>query len=149
MDTKINKYLPITKSHLFFYSINNETSQIEFLLYKDNTSSDYSTIHAEILPSDNAATFAICRVITNTFSNLFTKNVLAKLYKKEEITAQDVNYITETIKPYRLWEQNSYKEYLDRISQNIIQYDDINNEVIYFLEIPYVHIDFLNNSLSN
>ena len=69
--------------------------------------------------------------------------------KKEEITAQDVNYITETIKPYRLWEQNSYKEYLDRISQNIIQYDDINNEVIYFLEIPYVHIDFLNNSLSN
>ena len=53
-------------------------------------------------------------------------------YKKEEITAQDVNYITEIIKPYRLWEQNSYKEYLDRISQNIIQYDDINNEVITF-----------------
>ena len=44
---------------------------------------------------------------------------------------------------------DSYKEYLDRISQNIIQYDDINNEVIYFLEIPYVHIDSLNNSLSN
>ena len=148
MDTKIKQYSPITKSHLFFYSINSETSKIEFLLYKHNTSSEYSTVHADILPSDNAPTFAICREITNTFFNLFTKSVLAKLYKTEEITAQDVNYSTEAIKPYRLWEQNSYKEYLDKISQNIIQYDDINNEVIYFLEIPYINIDFLNNSLS-
>ena len=54
MDTNSNQYLPITKCHLFFYSVNSETSKIEFLLYKKNSSSYYSNLHGEILPSDNA-----------------------------------------------------------------------------------------------
>ena len=81
MDTNSNQYLPITKCPLFFYSVNSETSKIEFLLYKKNSSSYYSNLHGKILPSDNAPTFAICREITTTFSNLFTDKTISKLSK--------------------------------------------------------------------
>ena len=34
---------------------------------------------------------------------------------------------------------------LDKLRQNLIQYDEINSEVIYFLEIPYISIDKYNS----
>lgn len=141
-------YSAISKVHLFFYSINPQTNTYELLLIKIGNSTSYKTIQTEVFPFDNAPTFAISRELTNTIGNLFLKTSLEKIIKKEKLTSSDALCLKKESLTFKLWENHSYLEWLNVISQNIIQYDEIEKEVIYYLELPYIFVDFLNNSLN-
>ena len=99
-------------------------------------------MHNIINQSDNGSIYSISRFLTQNFAHVFTDEFISKLNKKEKPNTEN-NY--KDLKLYELWETDVYGYWLDKLSQNLIQYDEIKEEVIYFLEIPYISIDELNS----
>ena len=137
------EYVHLKKAHLFFYST--DTNGIyNYILYKNNEEESYHHIFSDITKADNGSVYALSRFLTKNFANIFTDDFVKKLQSKEEFEIKNEN---KNLKQYELWENETYLFWLDKLSKNPVQYDSINEEIIYFIEMPYISIDTLNTLL--
>ena len=140
------EYTILKKVHIFFYS-KNTSNDFNFILYKnflqkEKTEDEYIHIFNIITQSDNGCIYSISRFLTQNFGNIFTDEFIKKLNKKEKIMIKN-NF--KELKLYELWENDIYLFWLDKLSQNLVQFDDVKDEIIYFLEIPYISPEELNS----
>ena len=137
------EYTTLKKVHLFFYSLD-ENNNYNFILYKDssNNKEEYTHIYNKITLSDNGSIYSLSRFLTQNFGNIFTDEFIQKL---KENSNPEIKNNFQKLKLYELWENDIYIYWLNKLSQNLIQYDEINSEVIYFLEIPFISIDKYNS----
>ena len=127
------KYIPIENVYLFLYNNNN------FLCFL-NDNNEIDIFNNKILPNDNGSIFSIARYMTcnfNIFNEDFYKLINEKNNKKVDLK--------KTVTNYNLWNEKTYKFWLNKLSQNIIQYDDIPKTIIYIIEIKNIDIDYLNS----
>jgi len=137
-------YMTLKKVHLFLYS-KNDKNNYEFILYAKNDEEKeekYNHMFNVINQSDNGSIYSISRFLTKNFANVFTDEFISKLNKKEKPETKN-DY--KDLKLYELWENEVFLFWLDKLSQNLIQYDEIKEEIIYFLEIPFISMDELNS----
>ena len=143
------EYTTLKKVHIFFYSKDNNNNY-NFLLYKNisnqkkEETEQYTHMFNTITQSDNGSIYSISRLLAKNFGNILTDEFITKFNKKEKVEIKN-NY--QNLKLYELWENEIYLYWLDKLSQNLIQYDDIKEEVIFFLEFPLISIDELNSLL--
>ena len=138
------EYMTLKKVHLFLYS-KNDKNNYEFILYAKNDEEKeekYNHMFNVINQSDNGSIYSISRFLTKNFANVFTDEFISKLNKKEKPETKN-DY--KDLKLYELWENEVFLFWLDKLSQNLIQYDEIKEEIIYFLEIPFISMDELNS----
>ena len=141
------EYITLKKVHIFFYS-KDAKDNYNFLLYKNisnkknEENEQYAHLYNTITQSDNGSIYSISRFLTQNFGNILTDEFIAKFNKKENMEIKN-NF--QKLKLYELWENDIYTYWLDKLSQNLIQYDEIKEEVIYFLEIPFISIDEFNS----
>jgi len=137
-------YMTLKKVHLFLYS-KNDKNNYEFILYAKNDEEKeekYNHMFNIINQSDNGSIYSISRFLTKNFAHVFTDEFISKLNKKEKPETKN-DY--KDLKLYELWENEVFLFWLDKLSQNLIQYDEIKEEIIYFLEIPFISMDELNS----
>ena len=137
------EYVKLKKVHLFFYS-KDSNNNYNFILYKNAKEDSYQHIYNEITDYDNGSIYSISRFLTKNFSNVLTDDFISKLQSKEEFEVKNEN---KNLKQYDIWENEVFMFWLDKLSKNPIQYDSINEEIIYFIEISYISIDSLNSLL--
>ena len=135
------EYITLKKVHLFLYSKDSQNNY-NYILYQKEKEDCYNHMYNIINQSDNGSIYSISRFLTKNFSHVFTNEFFSKLNKNEKPNTEN-KY--KNLKLYELWETDVYGFWLDKLSQNLVQYDDIKEEVIYFLEIPYISIDELNS----
>ena len=140
-------YNAYKKAHLFFYSKIN--SSIQLLVFKSNNDNHYSTFSTDVTGYDNAPTFSIARILTNTIPNIFTNETIDKIVKNEPLSQLEVKRDIEEIPNFKLWDMPTYMYWLAELSKNIIQYDNINEQVIYFYELPYIDLEKFNANLKS
>ena len=134
-----------TKAHLVLYTyINN---RLNILLSKTNDSPTFILPSTLITPEDNVATFALVRLMISDYLGIFSQKSLNKLQLKQELTQDDIRKVP--LKWFELIDSPDYFEWCDTISsEKIIQYDEIDDEILYFMEINEIDLDFLNKNLS-
>ena len=137
------EYIHLKKAHLFFYS-KDDNNIYNFIIYKNIEEELYHHICNDITNADNGSIYSISRFLTVNYGTIFTDDFIRKLQSKEEIEIKNEN---KNLKHYELWENETFTFWLDKLSKNPIQYDSINEEIIYFIEIPYISIDWLNSLL--
>ena len=93
---------------------------------------------------DNGSIYSISRFLAKNFSSVLTDEFNSKFQSKEQFEVKNKN---KNLKQYELWENETFTFWLDKLSNNPIQYDSINEEVIYFVEIPNLPIESLNSFL--
>ena len=98
----------------------------------------------QITDFDNGSIYSISRFLTKTFGKIFTDEFLSKLQSNADF---EIKNEYKDLKQYDLWENEVFTFWLDRLSKNPIQYDSINEELIYFIEIPSISLDSLNSLL--
>ena len=137
------EYVHLKKAHLFFYSkdVNNNYN---FILYKNDEEESYHHIFSEITNADNGSVYAISRFLTKNFATIFTDDFIKKLQSNEELAIKNEN---KNMKHYELWDNVIFNFWLDKLSKNPVQYDSIKEEIVYFIEMPYISIDTLNTLL--
>ena len=129
--------------HLFFY-IKDSNNNYNFILYKNNQEEDYTHMYNQIFNFDNGCIYSISRFLTKTFGNIFTDDFISKIQSNKEFEIKNEN---KNLKQYEIWENEVFLFWLDKLSKNPIQYDSINEEIIYFIEIPNISLDYLNSLL--
>ena len=129
--------------HLFFY-IKDSNNNYNFILYKNNQEEDYTHMYNQIFNFDNGCIYSISRFLTKTFGNIFTDDFISKIHSNKEFEIKNQN---KNLKQYEIWENEIFLFWLDKLSKNPIQYDSINEEIIYFIEIPNISLDYLNSLL--
>ena len=137
------EYVHLKKVHLFFYS-KDSNNNYNVLLYKNIKEELYQHPFNDITNYDNGSIYSISRFLTKNFSNILTDDFISKLQSKSDFEIKNEN---KNLKQYELWENEVFLFWLDKLSKNPIQYDSINEEIIYFIEIPYISIDSLNSLL--
>jgi GMP synthase-like glutamine amidotransferase len=101
-------------------------------------------MHNDITNYDNGSIYSISRFLTKNFANILTDNSISKIQSKIEFEIKNEN---KNLKQYELWENDTFNFWLNKLSKNPIQYDSINEEIIYFIEIQNLPIEFLNSLL--
>ena len=138
------EYIQLKRVHLFFYS-KDSNNIFNFILFKNNKDEEiFHHMFNEILNYDNGSIYSISRFLALNFAKIFTDDFNSKLKSDTQFTVAKAN---KHLKQYDLWENEAYLFWLDKLSSNPIQYDEINEEVIYFLELPYMQMEALNSLL--
>ena len=135
MSSPIKQYTQLKQVSLILYS-KKETS-FEFLIFQLPHEGAFNIFNDEITIVDNGSIYAIARFMTINFPNYFTKNFFDNFPKSEIFPPKKIH-------SYKIWENETFNFWLDNLSKNIVQYDDFEEEVIYFYEIPYININELN-----
>ena len=130
------KYIPNENVYLFLYNNNN------FLCFL-NDNNEIDIFNNTILPLDNGSIFSIARYMSCSF-NIFNEDFNDLMKKKNEQKVQ----LKKKISNYNLWNEKTFIFWLNRLSKNIIQYDEIPKTVIYFIEIENIDINYLNTITS-
>ena len=129
--------------HLFFY-VKDSNNNYNFIVYKNSQEDSYVHMHNQIYNYDNGCIYSISRFLTKTFGNIFTDEFISKIQSNAEFEIKNEN---KNLKQYEIWENEVFLFWLDKLSKNPIQYDSINEEIIYFIEIPNISLDYLNSLL--
>ena len=137
------EYTHLKAVHLFFY-FKDSDNNYNYILYKNSQEEAYHHMLNQITNYDNGSVYSISRFLTKTFGKLFTDDFISKLQSKEEF---EIKNEYENLKQYELWENEVFSFWLDKLSKNPIQYDLINEEIIYFIEIQNLPLDHLNSIL--
>ena len=130
------KYIPIENVYLFLYNDNN------FLCFL-NDNNEIDIFNNTILPLDNGSIFSIARYMNCNF-NIFNEDFYNLMNKKDIKKVQ----LKKEVPNYHLWSEKTYNFWLNKLSKNIIQYDEIPKTVIYFIEIKNIDINYLNTITS-
>ena len=136
------EYSHLKKVHLFFYS--KDSNNYNYILYKNSNEEIYHHMFNQITNSDNGSIYSISRFLTKTFGKLFIDDSISKILSKENL---EIKNEFENLAQYELWENEVFLFWLDKLSKNPIQYDLIKEEVIFFIEIPNISLDYLNSIL--
>ena len=143
----IKQFTPTKKVYLYFYS-KTGGNKYKFLFIKNFLEKDkYNIISTDVTLKDNHSLFALGRVLTNSFYNIIPN--LSKISKGE------IKNISKLLLPKGkkqlsycdLWADPVMNYWLDKLSQPIVQYDDIDFIKIFFLEIPFIDIKIINDKL--
>ena len=143
----IKQFTPTKKVYLYFYS-KAGGNKYKFLFIKNFLEKDkYNIISTDVTLKDNHSLFALGRVLTNSFYNIIPN--LSKISKGE------IKNISKLLLPKGkkqlsycdLWADQVMNYWLDKLSQPIVQYDDIDFIKIFFLEIPFIDIKIINDKL--
>jgi GMP synthase-like glutamine amidotransferase len=98
----------------------------------------------DVLSKDNTATFAVARLISQ-FYGIFSKKNINRIIKNE-LRPNDLSL--KKIEWYMLWNNDSYLDWLDIISSpEVIQYDEFEDSIVYFVELKITDLTALNNIL--
>jgi GMP synthase-like glutamine amidotransferase len=144
---KKEEYNEYKHAHLFFFTY--IKGELHLLLHKDKKSGEesYEEIHAEMIPEDNTAPFAISRILSTKYRGLFRASNLNKLKNNQNLIEVDLTKSNEYFW-WTIWENEMFHEALDLFSSNPIQYDLIKGRMIYFVELPEFDVDNLNKVLA-
>ena len=137
------EYIHLKKVHLFFYS-KDSSNNYNYLLYKNAKYDSFQHMYNDITNYDNGSIYSISRFLTKNFSYILTDDFISKIQSKIEFEIKNEN---KNLKQYELWENETFNFWLNKLSKNPIQYDSINEEIIYFIEIQNLSIEFLNSLL--
>ena len=137
------EYIHLKKVHLFFYS-KDSSNNYNYLLYKNAKNDSFQHMYNDITNYDNGSIYSISRFLTKNFSYILTDDFISKIQSKIEFEIKNEN---KNLKQYELWENETFNFWLNKLSKNPIQYDSINEEIIYFIEIQNLSIEFLNSLL--
>jgi len=137
---------PYKEVHLFYYTYIN--SELHILLHKSSKEQDnkFREIYEELLVQDNAPPFALARTLATKYRGLFRQSNINKMASGEAITEKDIFESSEYIW-YDIWNNEAFIETLDVLAFNPIQYDNIRGKLIYFLELPAINLNLLNENL--
>ena len=143
----MKEYIQIKKVTLIPYSINK--NDIKLFFYKNKNENFISLFTNEVTLIDNSPIFSMARLMVNKFYQILSDEVLNKFNSTNLIEEKYLNLPKNELVFPDIWDDNIMIYWLNKISDNIIQYDDIENEKIYFIEIPYIkNLDSFNNLLS-
>jgi len=144
-----NTYKKFKEAILLFYNYtNNENTnepQLNFTLFKSKINKNFSCAAAKVLDTDGATTFSICRYFAENFNGIINIPNFDKFAKKTSIQSTEVNY--NKVEWYTYWDNLTFTTWLDTISNNVIQFDEFDNEIIYFIEVPNLDLVYTNNEL--
>jgi len=135
-----------TRAHLVLYTYINDSLNI--ILSKNAQSTTYNLPNTAITPEDNVATFALVRLMISEYLGIFSQKSMNKLLLRQEITNDDIR--KEPLKWFELIDSPDYTEWCDLISSdNVFQYDNLEEEIVFFKEIDQIDCELLNSNLSN
>ena len=145
----MSKILTQTKKiFLYFYSKTSDNNYKYLYIQNFLSQNKYGIISSDVTLKDNNSLYCLARVLTNSFYKIFYKDNLLKLLKGE------INDISSLLLPNNkelsyddLWTDTVMKFWLDKLSEQIIQYDDIDNVKIFFIKIPLIDTEKLNSLL--
>lgn len=144
----IKRFTPTKKVFLYFYSITPE-NKYKYLYIKNFLSPEkLGVVYTEVLLKDNNPLFSLGRILTNSFYKLFIDDNISKILKGE-ITDLSSLLLPEN-KPlthFKLWSDQVMSYWLDKLSEQIIQFDDIDNIKIFFIQLPLIDTEKLNSLL--
>jgi GMP synthase-like glutamine amidotransferase len=148
-------FINFEKVHVILYSYNEE-GELRLLLNskedKNNSEKHFSMITSEINDMDTSPTIACCRVMTARFFGLFTEANLLKISQGEELNKENLDFYKpdkcETIPWYKLRDTKSFINWIRNMESNPIQFDDVEGEMIYLIEIPLINTENLNKNLA-
>ena len=139
----------IKKIFLYFFSKTSDNNYKYLYIQNFLSQNKYGIISSDVTLKDNHSLYCLARVLTNSFYKIFYKDNLLKLLKGE------INDISSLLLPNNkelsyddLWTDTVMKFWLDKLSEQIIQYDDIDNVKIFFIKIPLIDTEKLNSLLS-
>jgi hypothetical protein len=130
------EYIHLKKVHLFFYS-KDSSNNYNYLLYKNAKNDSFQHMYNDITNYDNGSIYSISRFLTKNFSYILTDDFISKIQSNIEFELKNEN---KNLKQYELWENDTFNFWLNKLSKNPIQYDSINEEIIYFIEIQNLSI---------
>jgi GMP synthase-like glutamine amidotransferase len=151
LDEKIaDKYKNFKKVVCVLYSMT-VFDKLNLLLVK-RPGEIFEFISAEISKMDNAATIAIARHMTANLFGLFSKKNFEKIQNKinlelNDLIWQESNNFKESIPWYRLFDFEFFQEWIEKFERNIIQYDHLEDTILYFIEIPFLNTYLLSENL--
>ena len=136
-------YIQTNKVHLIPYSYNGK-EELHFLFCKkENT---ISLMSNEVTLTDNSPIFSMARFMTNKYYKLLSDNIINKFNSINSLEEKDLKLPEQELTFPEIWDNEILIYWLDKFSENIIQYDEIQNEKIYFIQIPYLkNLDLFNN----
>ena len=143
----IKRFTPTKKVYLYLYSKKSE-KEYKFVFIKNFIEKEkYDIISTEVNQKDNHSLFALGRILTSTFYNIIPN--ISKISNGEikDISKLLIPKDQKSFTHFELWFDPVMNYWLDKLSEPMIQYDDIDFTKIYFLEIPYINIDIVNKKL--
>ena len=143
----IKRFTPTKKVYLYLYSKKSE-KEYKFVFIKNFIEKEkYDIISTEVNQKDNHSLFALGRILTSTFYNIIPN--ISKISNGEikDISKLLIPKDQKSFTHFELWFDPVMNYWLDKLSEPMIQYDDIDFTKIFFLEIPYINIDIVNKKL--
>ena len=143
----IKRFTPTKKVYLYLYSKTSK-EEYKFLFIKNFLEKEkYDIITTEVNQKDNHSLFALGRILTNTFYDIIPN--LSKISKGEikDISKLLLPKDQKSLTHFELWFDKVMNFWLDKLSEPMIQYDDIDYTKIYFLEIPDINTEIINKKL--
>lgn len=138
------EYIHLKKVHLFFYS-KDSIGNFNFLLFKNEENENSHHMFNTIEDKDNGSIYSISRFLTTNFGNLLTDDFISNFQNPNKKIEIQNDY--KNLEQYELWENDIFFFWLNKLSNNPIQYDSIKGEIIYFIEFPFISIDAYNSIL--
>ena len=139
------KFTPTKKVFLYFYSKTSDNKYQYIFIHNFFSKNKYSIISSDSTLLDNQPLFSIARALTNSFYKLLFEDNLSKIIKGEITDISSLNLPNDKPLPhYKLWQDPVMNYWLDKLSEQIIQYDDIENTKIFFIELPLLDTKKLN-----
>jgi GMP synthase-like glutamine amidotransferase len=131
------------EAHLIFFS---KTDKEFLFLLSSDESSNYKSMFTQVLLQDNVPPYAISRLMITDYKGLFTPANIQKILTSKPLKNED---LLHSINWHEIWETHAFWDWLNIISQNPIQIDNIKGTIIYFIEIPLLSVQKLNNNLES
>ena len=140
------RFTPTKKVFLYFYSETQDNKYKYLLIQNFLSKNKYSIISTDCSLKDNNPIFAISRTLTNSFYKLLYKDNLSKVLKGNITDISSLLLPNNTpLSHLKLWTDPVMSYWLDKFSEQIIQYDDIDNTKIFFMKLPILDIKKLNS----
>ena len=143
----IHKFTPTKKPYLYLYS-KTSNNNYKYLYIKNFSSPEkYGIITADVsIKDNNNPLFSIARILTNSFYKVILN--LKKIINGE---IKDISSLilpnSKPLSHFELWSDSIMFYWLDKLSEQIIQYDEIDHTKIFFIELPLMDTTKLNSIL--
>ena len=142
------KFTPTKKVYLYFYSKASD-NEYKYLYIKNFLSKDkYGIVSTDASLKDNNPLFSAARILTNSFYKLLYKDNLSKILNGE---IENISSLflpnNKQLDHFNLWDDPVMNYWMDKLSEQIIQYDNIDYTKIFFIKLPLIDTNKLNSLL--